>query len=81
MSPTDRFMERKRKIEEEEERTRELLKRRGKPPPDSKNSLPHLKYREYRALKKRNPKYTLENKFNFEAQAQFDNNFIFSLGS
>ena len=32
-------------------------------------------------MKKRNPKYTLENKFNFEAQAQFDNNFIFAISS
>ena len=29
--------------------------------------LPQLKYKEFKELKKRNPKYTLENKFNFEA--------------
>ena len=82
MSPSQRFAERKRKAEEEEEAANRWLKRRGKPLPEEyKTQLPQLKYKEYRAMKKRNPKYTLENKFNFEAQARFDNNFIFALGS
>lgn len=36
---------------------------------DDKYQLPQLKYREH---KKRNPKYTLEHKFNFEAYSRVD---------
>lgn len=57
----EKFQAKKKKKEEEDE---PKVKRK-----DDKYQLPQLKYREQR---RRNPKYTLENKFNFEAYSRVD---------